>query len=525
MPGLPGMFRAMKTLIAVVFASTALAAEPSRTSVVVLPPVADAKVPAGLALAMQEKASALLLGTGRYDVVNARQVRSMALRHRMAPETWSDPNVARQATERLGATLFVYSKLTPSKGGYTLAVSVGRRSEPKVQTTSLTLPAGADQAVAEGGRGLAVELTKYDGSKAPEGDAQPATTKDSAMRNYAACDSRLSLQPVGIENPFVLNDVELKKAIASCETAVKSDPDFAAAWGALAFASALAGNDARAVEALTAVKPESGHNPNAMAARFWLVSRYQSSEAAVTVLKDAIAKEPGFLLARVYLAELYNALGKHEDAAKAWREYAEHSEGNAFVISRLAYTLARLGKTKDAAAFAEKAMAYDPESFDLALEHSSRLIDDGQLDKALAVLEPLAAKKDSPAELILRLGYAKLLKGDLDAADKLLNQAFGMAKEASEWRTRARAKLNLAELALERDSKDKAKAAVTDALKEGLRPTAVKPELLALLSEAEVKAAEAKGTGKVKPKEGTAVPDTKPAAAPPKGFEKVKVSP
>src|SRR4051812_9459075 len=58
--------------------------EPQRASVVVLLPVADAKAPAGLALAMQEKATALLLGTNRYDVVNARQVRSMALRHRVA---------------------------------------------------------------------------------------------------------------------------------------------------------------------------------------------------------------------------------------------------------------------------------------------------------------------------------------------------------------------------------------------------------------------------------------------------------
>ena len=63
---------------------------------------------------------------------------------------------------------------------------------------------------------------------------------------------------------------------------------------------------------------------------------------------------------------------------------------------------------------------------------------------------------------------------------------------------------------------------MTDALKEGLRPASVKPELVALLSEAEVKAAEAKGVGKVQPKEGSAVPE-KPAAKAPKGFEKVKV--
>jgi len=515
----------MRTLIVTLFAaSAALAAEPQpqRSTVVVFPPVADAKGLPGLNLAMQEKANALLMGAGRYDLVHARQVRSMALRHRIGLDTLNDPNVARQAAERLGTTLFVYSKLNQNRGGYSLEVSVGQRESPKVQTNTIVLQGGEEKIVDAGGRALAGEVARYDGSKAPEGDAQPATVKDSAMKNYAACDALLIGQPVGIENPFLLQEQSIKKAIASCETAVKSDPGFGAAWGALAFASALAGNDARAVEALTNVKAEQGHNPNAMAARFWLVSRYQSSEAAVTVLKDAIAKEPGFLLARVYLAELYNALGKHEDAAKAWREYAARSEGDTFVISRLAYTLARLGKTKEAADFAAKAIAYDPEAFDLALEHSSRLIDDGQVDKAIGVLEPLAAKKDAPAELVLRLGYAKMLKGDLDGAEKLMNQAHGLAKDASEWRTRARAKVNLAEVALKRDAKDKAKAAVTDALKEGLRPSAVKPELVALLSADEVKAAEAKGLGKVKPKEGTAVPE-KPAATPPKGFDKVKV--
>src|SRR6478609_3259096 len=104
----------------------ALAADTSgRTAVVVIPPVADPKVPQGLNLAMQEKASALLIGTGRYDIIHARQVKSMALRHRMADAQLADPNVARQAAERLGAQLFVYSKLVPvKKEGFSLSISV-----------------------------------------------------------------------------------------------------------------------------------------------------------------------------------------------------------------------------------------------------------------------------------------------------------------------------------------------------------------------------------------------------------------
>lgn len=512
------------------WAGSTLAAE--RISVAVLPPVADAKLPAGLELLMQEKASALLISVPELDVVDVRQVLSMARRHRIAPSQLFDPNTARAAAERLGVQLFVYGRLSQSKTGYTLDIATSRRADPKTSTSAVTLPAGEAAAVNEGGRALALAAATFAAkSLAADAQAQPFTTNDVAMKNDGACLKRVLEQPVGIENPSVLNEVELKKAIASCETAVKADPSFAAAWATLAFASAVAGNDARAVEALVQVKPEAGHVPAAMTARFWLVSRYQSSEAAEAVLKEALAQRPGFLLARVYLAELYNALGRHEEAAAAWRDYAAHSEGNAFVISKLAYTLARLGKTQEASTFAERAIAYDPESFDLALEYASRLIDDGRFDKAVATLAPLSTKKDAPPELWLRLGYAKLKLGDREGADALAKQALAAAKAPPEWRTRARAKLNLALSASMQDKKDDAKTLAADALKEGLRPSALPAELSGLLTPAEVAAAEAKGLGKIKThKDASALPtvagEVAPAAArakAPKGFSAVEV--
>ena len=511
-------------------AVTSMAAD--RTSVVVLTPAIDGKVPTGLNLAMQEKASAFLMATGKYDVVHVRQLQSMARRHRIDLGQLFDPNVARSAAERLGVQVFVYSKLTAIKTGYTFEVSVSRHGEPKTTSSTSTLPPGDAAAVNAGGKELATEALKFDGVTDPiAGDAQPSTKKDVAMKNYGACLQKTLEQPVGIENPTVVNDGELKKAIASCETAVKLDSDFSAAWATLAFASAVAGNDVRAVEALTSVKPTAGHVPASMTARFWLVSRYQTAEAAEHVLTDAILKEPGFLLARVYLAELYNALGKQAEAAKAWQAYAAHSEGNAFVISRLAYTLARLGKTAEASKYAEQAIAYDPAAYDVALEYGSRLIDDGQYDKAIAILEPLSARPDVPGELLLRLGYAKFKKGDIEGAETLTKKADDIAKAPGEWRTRARANVTLALIALQRGKKDAAKSLTTDALKEGVRPTSLPPELTALLTDKELKAAEAKGLGKVKGKKessplpiaaGEVTPDG-PRARAPKGFDQVKV--
>src|SRR5207249_3601557 len=94
-------------------------------------------------------------------------------------------------------------------------------------------------------------------------------------------------------------------------------------------------------------------------------------------------------------------------------------------------------------------------------------LDAGKVDKALAILLPL--QNGVPrAEATLRLGYAQLLKGDLDGAQKSLEKAYASAKVASEWRTRARAKFDLGRIALRRGKKDEAKERVAEAFAEGL---------------------------------------------------------
>src|SRR5689334_19820813 len=98
--------------------------------VAVLPPVTDQKTSQGLTRAMQERASALILSTGQFSVTDARQVVSMAARHRVKLETLADHNVARQAAQRLGVKLFVYSKLTPTKGGWTLEITAASVGDP-----------------------------------------------------------------------------------------------------------------------------------------------------------------------------------------------------------------------------------------------------------------------------------------------------------------------------------------------------------------------------------------------------------
>ncbi len=497
---------------------------------VVFSPVADAKVPAGLALAIQERASALVSAVPSHGVVHARQVASMAERHRVKLDGLSDSNAARKAAERLGAGLFVASSLKPGPGGYQLEWFASKVGGVAFAEGKAALPAGAALAVQRGSDALAEGLLRFDGVKAPlPSRAQPQSANDAAVVDYAACADVLMAQPLGIENPSVLREAELAAAIRKCEAAVKADPTFAAGWAALALAAAIHGDDAQAVEALGRAKDEGGSLPNRTLARFWLVSRYQSSEAAEQVLAEAVRAEPGAMLMRAYLGELYNTLGRHADAARVWRAYAADCPSSPFALSRLAYTLARLGQADEAAAFAEKALAFDPASPDLKLELASRYLDAGKADQAVATLEPELDKHPS-AELWLRYGYAQLRRNELGKAQEALTAAFAAAQAGTDWRTRSRAKLNLAELAFRQGKKDMAKQLLSDSVREGLvaRPTPETKELLALLSPAELKALAAKGVGLRKESSPFVVEagEVAPAAARPQapaGFDAVKV--
>lgn len=406
--------------------------------VAVFPPVVDPKAPDGLARTLATKASALLAGTGKFSVVSARQIAAMSTRHRVAADQLADHNVAREAAQRLGVKLYAYSKLVATKDGWTLEINTAAVGDPSAEATTATLAKGEASAVYNGALSLAAAVAKAGKVEAPKPVVVDAS--DAAVKDWVGCEALLGKQPIGVENPTLLNQAELTKAVGLCGSAVKAAPKLADAWAALALAAAISGQDERAVFSLTQAEALRGtmHLPNATLARFWLVTRYQSTEAGETVLKEAIAKEPAFLLARGYLAELYSAEGRHAEAAKAWQDYAAVTPNNPFLISRLAYSLSRLGKAAEAATYAEKALAYDPQSVDLNLELASRYVDANQLDKAIKVLEPMAALPSARGETVLRLGYAKLLKGDLDEAQKLLARAVTIAKEPAEWRTRAR---------------------------------------------------------------------------------------
>ena len=290
------------------------------------------------------------------------------------------------------------------------------------------------------------------------------------MRQWATCHAVLIRQPVGIDNPSVISMSDLAAAVDACRKATVADPQFQAAWSGLGLALALQGDDAKAVEALPKVKPESGYQPMYWVARYWLVTRYQSNEAGAALLRAAIEKHPGFLLARGYLGEHLNAVQRHEEALIAFKEYAALVPNSPYALSRVGYTLARLGRHDEALDWARRALELEPTSRDLVLELGSRHVDAGKFDKAIEILKPVASLPDADGEALLRLGYAYLGKKDLDSAEPLFRKAEAAATKPSQWRTRGRAKFDIAKVLVRRGDAKKASQVVLEALKEGFKP-------------------------------------------------------
>jgi len=455
--------------------------------VAVLPPATDNAVIGDLALLMQARATQLLLGTGQYQELHLKQIA------RAAPARLSSLSKSADAllvAHRLGAARVVFSSLAPSPKGLELVASlVGVAGKRAPATLTVTLSAAPAKAVEEGGRALAglvavADQVKLDGPP-------PLSNADEAVSEYARCYGVLIRQPITIDSPTVLAEEELQTAIKSCRRAVAVDPKLDAAWSALGLALAIDGKDAEAVRALVRVDVgnSSRYLPLYWVGRYWLTTRYRSADEGATVLQKALEKHPGFLLARGYLGEHLGAVGQHDKALDLWRAYLVDVPGNGYVRGRVSHALARLGRDAEALVAAEEQRKLDPDDPDGQLTVASRYIDAKRLADAVAVLEPLAKDPGARAELLLRLGWAYQLQNKLEAAEPLYREAEHRATP-TEWRTKARARLDRARLMRARGDQDGANQLMREGVRDGYRDffaSQTDAEAKALLREAEKK--------------------------------------
>ncbi len=455
-------------------------APPARFSAVVLPPVEAEAKGDEVGLLIQAKAAAILIGSGKYNDFHIKQIVSMADRHGIGVSDLSSEEKAREAARHLGATRVVFGALAADRSLKLTALDLvsGKKAEGEAK-----LPAGLAAQVGAGGVAMATLLASLDGVVLPKdaNRAEPFTTSDKAMKAYAACQQVVVWQKMGIEHPPLIDQKEVAQAASACQQAVAADKAFASAHAALGMARALSGEDEAAVAALARVDAKRGYVPMYWLARFWLVTRHKAPEKGAEVLTQALTRHPGMLLARGFLGDLHDALGQYDKAVAVWDAYRVEVPKNPFVLGQLSASLAHEGKHEAAVARAAEALELDPDAPEAQLEMGSRLIDSGQLEAAVAALTAAERQKGARAEVTLRLGYAYLLQGKLDDAEARFRDALDRSRSSGEWRTRARARYDLALIALARKDAPKAKKLAEAAVKAGYRPSKPPPELASLL--------------------------------------------
>jgi tetratricopeptide (TPR) repeat protein len=476
----------MAPLLALLLAATA-APQSQRLTFAFIPPAGADDEARALGLVLQTRTSEALRATGLFNELHAKQMLSMAGSEAFKPDAFGkDAQKDADVAWYLGADAFLSGTLAHDKG-WAFTGSTGVRGAPLGAIKPLKLNdkpvAALNQAIADIAKQVAA-LTKKKVAKWP--DLTVGTASDAALLSYAKCLSTVVRQPMGIENPVTLNADAIQGAVKDCRAALEADPKFTAAKVALALALAIDGTDAEAAKLLS----ETGEQDSALywVARFWLVTRYQSAEAGEGLLKQAIEKRPGFLLAQIYLCEDLTALGVNDKALAACEEAAVATPKGVFPLLRVGKALARLGKTDEAIKKSQDALALEPndlKSREASLQLASRYIDAKKYSDAVGILEQIAHDENARGEELLRLGYAYQLKGENEKAKGLYESAIARATGPGEWRTRGRAYYDLALVSVKAGAKEKAKDAMRESIKTGFKARPLDPSLTDIAREVE----------------------------------------
>jgi tetratricopeptide (TPR) repeat protein len=448
----------MRALLVALWASLASA----QPVVAVAPPSADTPALAEAGLLMQAQVSTYLQGNG-YHELHAKQILRALELHGLDLRALADAKVAERARSLLGAPLFVYAQMTAKS-----IVVRGLGDAGAIAAEETPLPPSLAAMVDAGALAMARFVARA-AKREPPKKLGATTASEAALAAYGSCYAVLIRQPISVDSPAVLSAPELIRAVKACRASLAADPNYDAARAALGLALAIAGEDGEAVKALVAVHADREYLPLYWLGRYWLVTRYQSPENGVMALQQALKQHPGLLLVRGYLADHLMVTGRSADALEVWRAYSAELPKNAYLRGRISAALARLGRNDEAIAAAKEALAIDRTDRDAVLELGSRQLDAGKRDEAIATLQA-AADGNSRAELLLRLGWAYFENGDLVRAEQLLHRAEEKATLPSEWRTRARARADLARIADARHDPAAVEANMRRALDEGAGP-------------------------------------------------------
>lgn len=506
------------------------AAASSKPVIALLPAKGTTPAFAQLGLLLEARASELLESSGRYSELHLKQVLAMAEQEGLSADVMATEDGARRALGLLGANRVVTVAIEQDKGG-TFLIDGRILGERTPSAFAGQLGKSWPEALVNGSNLLVSSMLSIDGVKdAPKGPAQPESKSEAALQALGECYATAIRQSLGLDAPVTLVGEEIDGAAMACTKALEADKDLRFARSTLALVEAIGGDDAAAAKALEGLSEGDGALEPYTLARYWMLTRFQSNKAGLAWLTEQSAKHPGELLLKAYLGDAWSVLGDEAKAAAAWNDYLAQAPKSSFAQGRLSRVLGRQGKAAEALDAAKKAKALAPESREARLQLASRLLDAKKVEEAITELKPLADEKGAPAELLVRVGWAYWLAGDGDAAAGCFQVAEKNATGPTAWRTRGRARYDLALIEAKQGRNDEAKKLYASALATGFKPGKVDP-LLAKVAK-DVEAAAKKDAAKADPKlresslfpaqaDGTVDPAAaKPAA--PAGFQKLK---
>jgi tetratricopeptide (TPR) repeat protein len=490
------------------FGSTVRAAEARAPSVVVMPfeeaPSGEGRF--GYAAALTVLGA--LEAENYFTILHLKQLNRASEFHQRELKTLDPSERKRRLAQWLGADFVVSGRVTSTGDRTSVEVELIDRAKAEPQAAQV---AGKDliTALAElpkTAMGMLGKAGAYEGApKEARADLTrpprtPVTTNPGALLEYAACYQVLIRQPIGVRDPVVLDPAIIEEAVKHCEAAKKLDPGLLDARAALGLAYALKGDQPGAERELAGVKNAPVFLPAYWIAKFWLLSRYYDNRLAVDTLRQTIAEHPGFLLARGYLGDAYNALGRYQEGLEVYQAYLDAIPDQPFVMSRIGYSLARLGRFDEAIDWNERALKITPGDSEISLELAGRYLDAGRLKDAQALLKQIVSEGNARGEVYLRLGYGELLLGDEAASEKAILKAIKVADTPAEWRTRGRARYDLAKLEVRHGDTNAAVEELMLAISEGyLDPMAIErdPDVKQLAAHPRLKKFLAKWIGKV----------------------------
>ncbi|MBI2378877.1 MAG: tetratricopeptide repeat protein [Deltaproteobacteria bacterium] len=318
----------------------------------------------------------------------------------------------------------------------------------------------------------------------------PMSKHRGALFEFARCSQTLLEQPIGLLNPVVLDQRTLDEAAQHCSTALALDKGFIDAEAALALIDALSGRTKRAEQRIAKLGPSKIFLPEVEVAKFWVLAHAYGTEEALRSLSAAVDAHPSFLLGRGYLGDAYSAIKDYDAAIAVFKAYLEAVPDQPWVMSRIGYNLAKKGDVEGAIDWTQRALKVAPSEAETLLELGSRFIDAKRTKDAITIFRRVIADGGARGEVHLRLGFTYFLDGEYGLAERSFHDAIRLAAAPSEWRTRGRARYDLAKLWMRFDAPENALRHLRAALDEGFRDPAVfvsDPDLQKLSTNAEFK--------------------------------------